>query len=109
MEGTGEIVVFLAHIKRRFSVPAGDFLRGLLHFYHIELVHLVPKLDHYHRHLHPPQQAYLGIAPHFHLWRHFFELKKTGNGTVVGSISFMLRRNMKSEYIDLTLPDNTSS
>jgi hypothetical protein len=42
MEGTGEIVVFLAHIKRRFSVPAGDFLRGLLHFYHIELVHLVP-------------------------------------------------------------------
>jgi hypothetical protein len=47
--------------------------------------------------------------PHFHLWHHFFELKKTGKGTVVGSVSFMLRRNMKSEYIDLTLPDNTSS
>jgi hypothetical protein len=27
---------------------------------------------------------------------------------VVGSIGFMLRRNMKSEYIDLTLPDNTT-
>jgi hypothetical protein len=27
---------------------------------------------------------------------------------VVGSISFMLRRNMKSKYIDLTLPDNTT-
>jgi hypothetical protein len=47
--------------------------------------------------------------PHFHLWRHFFELKKTGKGTVVGSFGFMLRRYMKSEYIDLTLPDNTSS
>jgi hypothetical protein len=53
-------------------------------------------------------EAYLGIAPYFHLWRHFFELKKTGKGMVVGSVGFMLRRNMKSEYIDLTLPDNTT-
>jgi hypothetical protein len=27
---------------------------------------------------------------------------------VVGSVGFMLRRNMKLEYIDLTLPDNTT-
>jgi hypothetical protein len=53
-------------------------------------------------------KAYLGIAPHFHLWRHFFELKKTGKGVVVSSVGFMLRPNMKSEYIDLTLPDNTT-
>jgi hypothetical protein len=53
-------------------------------------------------------EAYLSIAPHFHLWRHFFKLKKTVNGVVVGSVGFMLRRNMKSEYIDLTLPDNTT-
>jgi hypothetical protein len=53
-------------------------------------------------------EAFLGITPHFHLWRHFFELKKTGKGVVVGSVSFMLRRNMKSKYIDLALPDNTT-
>jgi hypothetical protein len=53
-------------------------------------------------------ESYLGIAPHFHLWRHFFELKKTGKGVVVGSVSFMFRQNMKSEYIDLALPDNTT-
>jgi hypothetical protein len=41
-EGTGETVVFLVHIEHGFSVPAGDFLRGLLFFYRIELVHLVP-------------------------------------------------------------------
>jgi hypothetical protein len=42
------------------------------------------------------------------LWRHFFKLQKMGKGVVVG---FMLRRNMKSEYIDLALldPDNTTS
>jgi hypothetical protein len=53
-------------------------------------------------------EAYLDISPHFHLWRHFFELKKTGKGIVVGSVGFMLHQNMKSEYIDLTLPDNTT-
>jgi hypothetical protein len=40
-------------------------------------------------------EAFLGITPHFHLWRHFFELKKTGKGVVIGSVSFMLYRNMK--------------
>jgi hypothetical protein len=29
-------------------------------------------------------------------------------GAVFGSVSFMLRRIMKSEYIDLALPDNTT-
>jgi hypothetical protein len=109
MEGTDETVVFLAHIERGFGVPAGDFLRGLLHFYRIELVHLAPNsitIISTFIHL---CEAFLSIMPHFHLWHHFFELKKTGKGTVVGSVSFMLRRNMKSEYIDLTLPDNTSS
>jgi hypothetical protein len=37
-----------------------------------------------------------------HQWCHFFELKKKGK------VGFMLRQNMKSEYIDLTLPDNTT-
>jgi hypothetical protein len=35
-------------------------------------------------------------------------LKKTSKGVVIGTVDFMLRRNMKSEYIDLTLPDNTT-
>jgi hypothetical protein len=108
-EGTGETVVFLAHIERGFGVPAGDFLCGLLYFYRIELVHLVPNsitIISTFIHL---CEAYLDIAPHFHLWRHFFELKKTGKVGVVGSVGFMLRQNMKSEYIDLALPDNTTS
>jgi hypothetical protein len=106
-EGTGESVVFLKHIKHEFRIPAGDFLRGLLHFYRIELVHMAPNsitIITTYIHLY---EAYLGIAPNFHLWRHFFELMKMGKGVVVGSFSFKLRRNMKSEYIDMALPDNT--
>jgi hypothetical protein len=41
-EGTNETIVFLSHIKRGFGVPASDFFCGLLFFYRIELVHLVP-------------------------------------------------------------------
>jgi hypothetical protein len=108
-EGTGETVVFIAHIEHGFGVPAGDFLCGLLQFYQIELVHLAPNSITIIATFIHLSAAFLGITPHFHLWRHFFELKKTGKGVVVGSVSFMLRRNMKSEYIDLVLPDNTTS
>jgi hypothetical protein len=107
-EGTSETVVFIAHIEHGFGVPACDFLRGLLQFYRIELVYLAPNsitIIVTFIHL---CEAFLGIAPHFHLWRHFFKLKKTGKGVVVGSVRFMLRRNMKSEYIVLVLPDNTT-
>jgi hypothetical protein len=107
-EGTDETVIFITHIERRFVVPASDFLRGLLQFYLIELVHLAPNsitIIVTFIHL---CEAFLGITPHFNLWRHFFELKKTGKGVVVGSVSFMLCRNMKPEYIDLALPDNTT-
>jgi hypothetical protein len=85
-----------------------DFLHGLLHFYRIELVHLAPNsITTISTFIHLCE-AYLGIVPHLHLWCHFFELKKTGKCVVVGSVGFMLRRNMKSEYIDLALPDNTT-
>jgi hypothetical protein len=108
-EGTGKTVVFLAHIERGFGIPAGDFLCGLLHFYRIELVHLAPNLITIIATFIHLYEAYLSITPHFHLWRHFFELKKMGKGVVIGSVSFMLRQNMKSEYIDLALHDNTTS
>jgi hypothetical protein len=90
MEETGETVVFLAHIKREFEVLAGNFFCGLLFFYRIELVHLVPNsitIISTFIHL---CEAYLGVVPHFHLWCHFFELKKTGKYRVLGSVSFML-------------------
>jgi hypothetical protein len=107
-EGTSETVVFIAHIERRFGIPVGDFLRGLLQFYRIELVHLAPNSITIIVTFIYLCETFLGITPHFHLWCHFFELKKMGKGVVVGSISFMLRRNMKQEYIDLALLDNTT-
>jgi hypothetical protein len=69
-----------------------------LQFYRIELVHLAPNSITIIATFIHLCEAFLGITPHFHLWRHFFELKKTDKGVVVGSINFMLHRNMKQEY-----------
>jgi hypothetical protein len=108
IEGTSETIVFITHIERGFGVPASYFLRGLLQFYQIELVHLAPNSITIIATFIHLCEAFFGITLHFHLWRHFFELKKTGKGVVVSSVSFMLRRNMKQEYIDLALPDKTT-
>jgi hypothetical protein len=108
VDGTDETTIFLAHIECGFGVPVGDFFRGLIFFYRIEPVHLVSNsITIISTFIHLCEN-YLDIAPHFHLWRHFFELKKTGKSGVVGSIGFMLCRYMKTEYVDLVLPNNTT-
>jgi hypothetical protein len=66
-----EQVVFASFFERGFNLPAGDFFRGLLYYYQLELVHLVPNsitvvftFIHF-------CEAYLEISPHFLLWRYF--------------------------------------
>ena len=53
-------------------------------------------------------EVYLGILPHFNLFRHFFWLKKKGGGgsKVVGGVYLQLHDVMVSEYIPMPL--NTS-
>jgi hypothetical protein len=108
-EDVKEQVVFASFFERGFNLPAGDFFRGLLYYYRLELVHLVPNsitvvstLIHF-------CEAYLGIPPHFMLWRYFFCVKSTRKRTrPVGDIMFNLRSGLKAEWIDTDLPDNTA-
>jgi hypothetical protein len=107
-EDIKEQVVFSSFFERGFYNPAGDFFRGLLFYYKLELVHLVPNsitvvsmFIHF-------CEAYLGISPHFLLWRHLFYVKSTGkHAGPVGVVMFCLRSSLKSEWIDTDLPDNT--
>jgi hypothetical protein len=71
-----EQVIFASFFERGFNLPAGDFFRGLLYYYQLQLVHLVPNsitvvstFIHFF-------EAYLGISPHFLLWRYFFSVSK---------------------------------
>jgi hypothetical protein len=107
-EDVKEQVVF-ASFERGFNLPAGDFFRGLLYYYGLELVHLIPNsitvvstFIHF-------CEAYLGISPHFLLWRYFFCVKSTGKRSgPVGVVMFNLRSGLKAEWIDTDLPDNTA-
>jgi hypothetical protein len=105
-----EQVVFNSFFERGFNLPARDFFRGLLYYYQLELVHLVPDsitvvstFIHF-------CEAYLGISPHFLLWRYFFYVKSTGKRSgPVGAVIFNLRSGLKAEWIDTDLADNTAA
>jgi hypothetical protein len=102
-------VVFTLFFERGFNIPARDFFRGLLFYYKLELVHLVPNsitvvstFIHF-------CEVYLGISSHFFLWRDMFCVKSIGKHSgPVGSLMFCLTSGLKSEWIDTNLPDNTA-
>jgi hypothetical protein len=105
-EDVKEHVIFASFFERGFNLPAGDFFRGLLYYYQLELVHLVlnsitvvSTFIHF-------CEAYLRISPYFLLWRYFC-VKSTGKRSgPVGVVMFILRSGLKAEWIDTDLSDN---
>lgn len=106
---TNELIVFESHFVRGFGIPAHPFLQKLLDFYGITLCNLHPNSI-----LHISLfinlcEAFIGITPHFNLFRYLFVLKSfigSGSPKVVGGVFFQLRDEMVSEYI--RVPLNTS-
>jgi hypothetical protein len=102
-------VVFASFFERGFNLPVGDFFRGLLNYYNLELVHLVANsitiastFIHF-------CVAYLGISPNFLLLMYLFCVKSAGKRSgPVGAVMFSLRSGLKAEWIDTDLPDNTA-
>jgi hypothetical protein len=105
----GEIVVFEDFVKRGFGVPVHPFLQGLLLYYEIGICNLHPNsilLISTFIHL---CEAYVGIEPHFDLFRYLFCLRKkgaVGGSKVAGGVYLNLRDGMKNHY--LHCPWNTS-
>jgi hypothetical protein len=107
-EDAREQVVFTSFFERGFNLLVGDFFRGLLYYYQLELVHLVPNsitvmstFIHF-------CEAFLGISPHFLLWRYFFCVKSTSKRSgPVGAVMLNLRSGLKEEWIEDDLPNNT--
>ena len=79
----GYVVSFTHFHERGLTTPAHKFLRGLLHFYKIELQHLNPKGIQHMVVFVVLYEGFLGISPYFDLWRYFFAVnlqKKTEKG-----------------------------
>jgi hypothetical protein len=107
-EDVKEQVIFASFFGRGFNLPVGDFFRGLLYYYGLELVHLVPNSITVVSTFIHLCEAYLGISPHFLLWVYFFCVKSTGKRSgPMGAVMFNLRSGLKAEWIDADLPDNT--
>ena len=66
-------VVSFAHFhEHRLTTPTHKFLQGLLHYDKIELQHLNPNGIQHMAAFVALCKGFLGISPHFDLWRHFF-------------------------------------
>ena len=101
----GYIMSFAVFHERGFAVPAHRFLRGLLDYYEVELQHLTLNRVQHMAAFVALCEGFLGIDPHFDLWRHFFTVslskRRVGGKEVsvpMGCASIHLRHIRASGY-----------
>jgi hypothetical protein len=68
-------VMFFAYLLRGLSLPAQEFLRGLLFVYGVQLHQLTPNSILHIACFITLCESFLGIDPHFLLWRALFRLR----------------------------------
>ena len=68
----GYVVSFARFHERAFATPTHKFLRWLLNYYKVELQHLTPNGIQHIAAFVALYEGFLGISPHFNLWRYFF-------------------------------------
>jgi hypothetical protein len=69
-EDTHEFVVYIPFLIHGLALPISPFFRGLLDFYHLNLTHLNPNSILQISVFVHLCEAYLGILPHFGLWKY---------------------------------------
>jgi hypothetical protein len=70
-----EIPMFTQFVERRLALPASNFFKGLLEYYDIEYLNLNPNsIFHTSVSVHFCE-TFLGIKPHWVLFRKFFRVK----------------------------------
>jgi hypothetical protein len=69
----GYVVSFMAFHERGLGVPPSHFMRVLLHYYKVELHHLVPNSISQAAIFTVVYEGYLGMEPHWNLWLHLFK------------------------------------
>src|SRR3954464_2193514 len=90
-------VMFLAFVIRGFSFPVHDFLRGLLFLYGVQFHHLSPNSLLHIACFITFYECWLGIEPHFGLFRKIYSVKRqSGSDGVypIGGCIISLRSNL---------------
>ncbi|KAK1650588.1 hypothetical protein QYE76_068393 [Lolium multiflorum] len=103
----GFTVMFVAFLFRGLSLPAHEFLWSLLFFYGIQLWQLTPNSILHLSIFITVCGAFLGIDPHWGLWRKIFYVKRhsDNNGPpVVGGVGFVVRQDV--DYLDYPIKES---
>jgi hypothetical protein len=102
---SGFRVMFLAFLLHGLSFPAHEFLRGLLFVYGVQLHQLTPNSILHIACFITLCESFLGIEPHFLLWKYLFRLrpsvalsKKPELGGAVVSVY------AESQYLEFFMP-----
>ena len=101
MKKLPKLFFFKAFVESGLAIPACDFLRGLLFFWGIQLHHLTPdSILHIAIFVHLCE-AFLGIHPHFDLFKSLFSLNPYPNlrniarvGVLIFSFALAWRRSI---------------
>jgi hypothetical protein len=109
MKNIDEIVTFYHFAERSLALPSCSFFRGLLYYYGLELHHLNPNsICHISIFIHFCE-AFLGIEPHWDLFRFLFRVKPqptSKNPSVVGGAGIQLRQQAGDKYLSYKFPSN---
>jgi hypothetical protein len=104
-----EIPMFTRFAERGLSLSANDFFKGLLGYYDIEYLNLNPNgIFHTSVFVHFCK-AFLGIKPHWILFRKFFRVKpqpSANNPRVVGGAGIQMREDAAEQYLSYKLIDS---
>jgi hypothetical protein len=108
-EDSHESVVYVPFLIRGLALPISPFFRGLLDFYELNLTHLNPNSILQISIFVHLCEAFLGILPHFGLWKYLYHYRPGmagGQHQLVGDTSLELCRGRKVEYLDIPLKDS---
>jgi hypothetical protein len=104
-----EIPMFTRFAERGLALPACDFFKGLLEYYGIEYLNLNPNgIFHTSDFVHFCE-AFLGIKPHWVLFRKFFRVKpqpSANNPRVVGGADIQMHEDTTEQYLVYKLIDS---
>jgi hypothetical protein len=108
-EDTHEFVVYIPFLIHGLALPISLLFRGLLDFYNLNLTHLNPNSILQISVFVHLCEAYLGILPHFGLWKYLYHCRPRmagGQHQLMGGASLEMRRGRKTDYLDIPLKDS---
>jgi hypothetical protein len=98
--------MFARFVERGLALPGNDFFKGLLKYYGIEYLNLNPNGIFYVSIFVHFCEAFVGIKPHWVLFRKFFRLKpqpSANDPRVVGGAGIQMREDATEQYLSYKL------